>query len=72
MNFVDTTAYKGIRFETKQNLNYRLDFDYNYAFQYLDLTSAHNPREPFVIRDILVNELKLHNTPLFFVFSQSN
>ena len=23
MNFVDTAAYKGIRFETKQNLNYK-------------------------------------------------
>ena len=26
MNFVDTAAYKGIRFETKQNLNFRSDF----------------------------------------------
>ena len=44
MNFVDTRAYKGKRFEIKQNL----DFWWNLSkqiiyFQYLDLTHAHNP-----------------------------
>ena len=36
LNFVDTTAYKGKRFEIKQNLDF-------INFQYLNLTHAQNP-----------------------------
>ena len=44
MNFVDTTAFKGNRFEVKQNLNFLSDLSkQNINFQYLELLHAHNP-----------------------------
>ena len=45
MNFVDTTAYKGKRFEIKQNLLIinQVFSNKTFFFQYLDITHAHNP-----------------------------
>ena len=46
MNFFETTAYKGKRFEIKQNLDFSSDLrKQNINFQYLDLTRAHNPSD---------------------------
>ena len=42
INFVDTTAYEGKRFELKQNLNSDIK-KRNINFQYFDLTRVHNP-----------------------------
>ena len=45
MNFVDTTAYKGKRFEIKQNLLIinQVFSNKTFFFQYLDITHAYNP-----------------------------
>ena len=46
MNFFETTAYKGKRFEIKQNLDFSSDLGKQIInFQYLDLTHAHNPSD---------------------------
>ena len=44
INFVDTTAYEGKRYELKPNLNSDIKkTKRNINFQYFDLTRVHNP-----------------------------
>ena len=44
MNFVDTTVYKGKRFEIKQNLDFYSNLSKKIIFfEYLDPPPAHNP-----------------------------
>ena len=43
MNFLDTTVYKGSRFETSQILDLKTFIKPTNTFQFLDRKSAHNP-----------------------------
>lgn len=42
MKFLNTTVYKGNRFETKQILNIKTNIQAFNTFQYLDRPRAHN------------------------------
>ena len=57
MNFLDTTIYKGSRFETSQILDLKTFNKPTNTFQFLDLKNAHNPA---VFKGFIKGELIRH------------